>query len=187
MLPPNSPPPPALLFLQLGGRPYLEGILLGKVQNQVPPLPSGIGGIKHLGREPVGQRNGDRETQSHRAGPRAERRSEAAMGVETGKRQVRLTAICPLSSVRYAFTSSSATRAHCLPRQRRKSARGRSQGQAQAQAEMGTAGVPQGSHPFCSVSPQIKNFLQSDLSTSPLLFYLPGSCVFPSPHACLTL
>lgn len=135
----------------------------------------------------MGQRNGNREIQSPRAGPRAERRSEAASGVETGKRQVRLTAICPLSSVRYAFTSSSATRAHCLPRQQRKSARGRSEGQAQAQSETGTAGAPQGSRPFRSASPQIKNFLQSDLSTSPLLFYLLGSFVFPCPHTCLTL
>ena len=52
-VPPNSLPPGPLL-LQLRGRSYLEGILLGEVQNQVPPLSSGIGSIEHLGREPTG-------------------------------------------------------------------------------------------------------------------------------------
>lgn len=49
-VPPDSSPP-LIPFLQHGAESYLEGILLGKVQNHVPPLPSGIGGIKHLGRE----------------------------------------------------------------------------------------------------------------------------------------
>lgn len=46
LLPTSTP-----LFLQHGVRTHLEGILLGKVQNHVPPLPSGIGGIKHLHRK----------------------------------------------------------------------------------------------------------------------------------------
>lgn len=49
-VPPDSPPP-LIPFLQHGARSYLEGILLGKAQNHVPPLPGGIGGIEHLGRE----------------------------------------------------------------------------------------------------------------------------------------
>lgn len=43
LLPTSTP-----LFLWHRVRTHLEGILLGKVQNHVPPLPSGIGGIKHL-------------------------------------------------------------------------------------------------------------------------------------------
>lgn len=49
-VPPDSSPP-LIPLPQHGAESYLEGILLGKVQNHVPPLPSGIGGIKHLGRE----------------------------------------------------------------------------------------------------------------------------------------
>lgn len=42
-----------LPFPRHGVRSYLEGILLGKVQNHVPPLPRCVGGIKHLGRVPT--------------------------------------------------------------------------------------------------------------------------------------
>ena len=146
------------LLLQLGGRFYLEGILLGKVQNQGPPLSSGIGSIKHLGREPTRQMNGDREMKSHQGGPKVRRCTRLLKGGRRGRRQVRLTAICPLSSVRYAFTSSSATRAHCLPREQR------NQPEDWAGAKLGHSQrhEQQGCHrdhaPSCSVSPLIKNF-----------------------------
>lgn len=58
------------LFLQHGVRSYLEGILLGKVQNHVPPLPSCIGGIKHLGREPTTYMCVEREMESTTVDPR---------------------------------------------------------------------------------------------------------------------
>lgn len=73
------------LLLQLGGRFYLEGILLGKVQNQGPPLSSGIGSIKHLGREHTRQMNGDREMKSHQGGPKVGQCSQAAESGEMGE------------------------------------------------------------------------------------------------------
>lgn len=59
----------------------------------------------------------EQEMESHHGTPTVGLCSQAAETVETktGERQVRLTAICPFSSVRYALTSSSATKAHCLP------------------------------------------------------------------------
>lgn len=46
---PSSHPAPA--FSSSIESAHLEGILLSKIQNHVPPLPSGIGSIKHLGRK----------------------------------------------------------------------------------------------------------------------------------------
>ena len=68
-----------------GNEVYLERILLGKVQNQVPPLSSGIGSIKHLGREPTRQRNGDQETESHRGGPQRSGAARLLQGWRQGR------------------------------------------------------------------------------------------------------
>lgn len=109
-VPPKCPPP----LIPFPPASYLEGILLCKVQNHVPPLPSGIGGIKHLEREPhVDEqkvRNGIPPWWTQLGLWSLER-----VETKAGERCVRLTAICPLSSVRYALTSFSATTAHCLP------------------------------------------------------------------------
>lgn len=63
------------------------------------------------------------ETQSHRGGPR---RSSAAScyRVETREEAGKAYRDLPALLREYAFTSSSATKAHCLPGQQRKSARG---------------------------------------------------------------
>lgn len=62
--------------------------------------------------------SGERKMESLQGGPKGAGggvHSFERVETKAGRRKARLTAICPLSSVRYALTSSRATTAHCLP------------------------------------------------------------------------
>lgn len=82
---PSNCHPHVALFLQHEGRSYLEGILLGKVQNHVPPLPGCIGSIKHLGREPTRQMSGAREMESRPGRPKGRLCSFERVETKTGR------------------------------------------------------------------------------------------------------